>query len=456
MTKHIHFIGVGGIGMSGIARILLKKGVKVSGSDLKDNRVLEDLRRSGCYIHVGHSASNINGADLVVYSSAIREDNPEMQEARSRGITVIQRAKMLSELMQDKTVITVTGAHGKTTVTSLIAHLLIEAGLSPTVATGGILRNLDSNAYFGSGEYFVAEADESDGSFLYYKPDYSVITNIDYEHLDYYGNFANILDKFRKFLANTKDNGCVLCCGDDPNLRAILKGYHKKFLLFGFSSEFNIYAEKIEIAGLASEFDVFWKGKFLERFHLSLGGRHNISNALAVIAVALELGVGLRLIHKALSTYQGTQRRLQIKLDHNDMLLVDDYGHHPTEIKATLSAISYLGRRRVIVIFQPHRFTRTKFLLEDFGRSFNLADRVYVTDIYPAGEKPIEGIDGALVAEKIKMNGHKDVQFLPKGGIIDQVLKEARAGDLILTLGAGDITRICDELAEAIKGKNQA
>ena len=453
MNKHIHFIGIGGIGMSGIARILIKKGVKVSGSDVKDSRTLEELRKSGCEIHVSHDASNVTGADLVVYSSAIKEDNPEMQEARRRGITVVQRAKMLSDLMKDKTVITVTGAHGKTTVTSLMAHLLIEAGLSPTVATGGILRNLDSNAYFGTGEYFVAEADESDGSFLYYKPDYSVITNIDYEHLDYYGNFANILDKFRQFLDNTKEKGCVFCCGDDPNLRSLLKAYRKRFLLFGFSPDFDIYADRIEIAGLASEFDVFWKKEFLERFHLSLGGRHNISNALAVIAVALELGVGLRIIKKALSTYEGTLRRLQVKLDFNNILLVDDYGHHPTEIKATLSALSYLGRARVVVIFQPHRFSRTKFLLEEFGKSFNLADSVYVTDIYPASEKPIEGISGALVAEKIKNSGHKDAHFLPRTEIVEHVIKDARAGDLILTLGAGDITRICDELAEAIKGK---
>jgi len=453
MHKHVHLIGIGGIGMSGIAHLLLKNGAKVSGSDLKDGPILAELRALGCKVYIGHSPENAKSADVVVYSSAIKEDNPEMQEAKRNGITVMQRAQMLAELMLDKKVLTVTGAHGKTTVTSLASHLLIEAGFSPTVAIGGILRNLDSNASLGSGDYFVAEADESDGSFLYYKPDYSIITNIDYEHLDYYRDFANIVDTFRKFLDNTKEGGCVFCCGDDTNLKNILRDYKRRFLLFGLSGGSDIYADNISIKGLASRFDCLRKGKRIDTFRLSLGGRHNVSNALAVIAVGLELGIKVDLIKNSLASYQGAKRRLQTKLDYKGIRVLDDYGHHPTEIQATLSALSYVSHSRIIAVFQPHRFSRTKFLLEDFGRSFKEADYVIITDIYPASEPPIAGITGRSVYDKIKMNGHKEVHFLPKEEIVKHLTHIARPGDLIITLGAGDITRISDELAEAIKRK---
>lgn len=455
MNNHIHLIGIGGIGMSSIARILLAKGFRVSGSDIKESKILEDLRGLGVDVYLGHRPLNIKGANLVVYSSAIVEDNPEIIEAKKHNIAVIKRAGMLARLMQEKRVITVTGAHGKTTTASLISHLLLEAGLSPTVAIGGILRNLDSNAYLGEGAFFVAEADESDGSFLFYKPDYSIITNIDYEHLDYYQNFNNLVDTFKKFIDNTREAGCLFCCSDDKNLRNILNGYKKRFVLFGFSVDSHIYASNVKLDGLRSSFDCFYNHKFIERFFLPLGGMHNILNALSVIALGLELGIDLENIKNALSTFKGAKRRLEIKLDSEEVLVLDDYAHHPTEIKATLLALSNLNRRRIIAVFQPHRYSRIKLLLNEFGRSFDCADSVIITDIYPAGEAPIENVTAVAILDSLKANGHPDVCYLPKEDIVEYLLKITKTGDLIIALGAGDINKISDELAEAFIRKNK-
>jgi len=437
--------------MSSIARILAAKGFKVSGSDIKETKNLEDLRKLGIDIYIGHSLANIKDADLVVYSSAISQDNPEIKEAERYNIPVIKRAKMLADLMQEKRVITVTGAHGKTTTTSLISHLLLEAGLSPTVAIGGILRNLDSNAYLGESDFFVAEADESDGSFLYYNPDYSIITNIDYEHLDYYRSFDNLLEAFKKFVGNTKENGCLYCSSDDVNLRKVLNGYKKRFILFGLSKDAHIYASDIKLEALRSSFSCFYNNKLVGPFALSLGGTHNIVNALSVIALGLDLGVGLENIKKALLTYKGAKRRLEIKLDGEEVMILDDYAHHPTEIKATLLALKNLDRRRIIAVFQPHRYSRTKLLMNEFGRSFGSVDAVIVTDIYPAGEKPIENITALSIVDSLKNNGHPNVSYMPKEVIVEHLLKIAKPKDLIITLGAGDITKISDELAQKFK-----
>lgn len=455
MNNHTHLIGIGGIGMSGIARILLAKGVKVSGSDIKETKILEDLRQLGADVYLGHHPSNIKGANLVVYSSAISQDNPEIKQAQKDKIPVVKRAKMLADLMQEKRVITVTGAHGKTTTTSLVSHLLLEAGLSPTVAIGGILRNLDSNAYLGKGTFFVAEADESDGSFLYYKPDYSIITNIDYEHIDYYKNFNNLVDTFKKFLDNTKESGCVFGCSDDENLRNILNGYKKRFILFGLYQDAHIYPSDIKLNGLTSSFNCLYHHKLIDRFTLSLGGMHNIVNALSVIALGLELGVNLENIKKALTTYKGAKRRLEIKLDTEDVLILDDYAHHPTEIKATLNALDTLKRRRIIVVFQPHRYSRTKLLLNEFGKCFVGADYVIITDIYPAGEKPIDGITDKSIYDCMNKAGDPRVSYMPKEAVVKHLLKVTKSGDLIITLGAGDITKLSDELAQKFIWKNK-
>ncbi|MFA5090142.1 MAG: UDP-N-acetylmuramate--L-alanine ligase [Candidatus Omnitrophota bacterium] len=453
MSGHYHLIGIGGIGMSGIARLLLFRGMRVSGSDIKEGQGIAFLRRQGAEVYIGHRAENIRGAGIAVYSSAIKKDNPELQEARRMGIPVIRRAEALSRLMADETAITVTGSHGKTTTTSLVSFLLMDAGFSPTAAIGGILRNIDTNACLGKGEFFVAEADESDGSFLYYQPQYSIITNIDHEHLDYYKDFESEVQAFSRFIRNTRQGGCVFACGDDKNLRSILKGYPGRHIFFGISEGSDIRPENISIKGLSSEFDCLYYNKPVSHFELSLGGLHNISNSLAVIALGLELGIGPDKISKALGKYPGTHRRLETRFKNQDYLLLDDYAHHPTEIKATLDAIKYLGAKRVIAVFQPHRYSRTSLLLDEFSGSFDSVGYLVVTDIYAASERPIEGVDAEALAERIKERlGSERVDFLPKEKIVGHILKIIKPGDLVITLGAGDIVKTCEELAGRLKG----
>ena len=452
-AKHYHLIGIGGIGMSAIAQVLLDRGIKVSGSDLRLSKITDDLKKQGAEIYIGHTLTNIKGAKVIVYSSAIKGDNPEIQAAREKGIPVIKRGLALAELMKDKIVITVTGSHGKTTTTSLASHLLLNAGFLPTVAIGGISKNIDTNALLGRGDFFVAEADESDGSFLYYHPRYSIITNIDYEHLDYYKEFKNVIKAFKEFINKTQKTGCVFASADDVNLKEILREYKNKYILFGLKSDADIYPKAIRMDGLASEFDCFFKNKFMARFYLALGGKHNISNALSVIALGLELGIDLKRIKETLATFQGTKRRLEIKFKDKNFLVIDDYAHHPTEIKATLAAIKNLKFNRLIAIFQPHRYSRTKLLLDEFGKSFTLADYIIITDIYPASEKPLEGISGERLSDKIgKFNqGTQETHFLPKEKIVPHILKIIKPHDLIITLGAGDIVKTCDELVEKLK-----
>jgi UDP-N-acetylmuramate--alanine ligase len=455
MNRHYHLIGIGGIGMSGIAQLLLRQGLEVSGSDLKENKITGELKELGADIFIGHNPVNIKGADLIIYSSAIGIDNPEIKEAKRQGIPLVKRAEALARLMQDETVITVTGSHGKTTTASLVSYLLLEAGLSPTVAVGGVLRNIDTNACLGTGEFFVAEADESDGSFLYYQPKYSIITNIDYEHLDYYKDFRNEIAAFTEFINNTKENGCVFASSDDINLKGIFKNYKNKYVLFGLKDGAHIYPKNIQIKGLSSEFDCFYKNKLIDRFYLALGGEHNISNTLSVIALGLELGIDLKFIKDTLKSYKGAKRRLEIKFDDKDYLLVDDYAHHPTEIKATLAALKGLKFNRLIAVFQPHRYTRTKLLFGEFGKSFDLADYIIVTDIYPAGERSQEGISGKLIYDKIKERlPDRQIYFLAKEEIAAHILRIIKPHDLLITLGAGDIVKICDELVEKFKGKS--
>ncbi len=438
--------------MSGIACLLLKRGFKVSGSDLKANRVTGELSRLGAKIFIGHDARNITGQEAVVYSSAIRDDNPEMRRARILGIPLIKRAEALADLMQQKTAVTVAGSHGKTTTTSLISYMLIEAGFCPTIAIGGILKNIDTNACLGSGEFFVAEADESDGSFLHYQPRYSIITNIDHEHLDYYRNFDNQLSAFRDFVKRTQKGGCVFACGDDANLLNLMKDCQPRHLFFGLNNPADIYAKNILLSGLASDFDCFFKDKFVSRFHLALGGRHNISNALAVIGLGLELGIELGHIRRSLEAYKGAGRRLEIRFQNDKYLLIDDYAHHPTEIKATLAAIANLKAKRKIVIFQPHRYSRTQLLLDEFAGSFNQADYLIITDIYAASEVPIEGVNAQALLKKIKgCSLNKEVVYLPKEKIAGHIKEIIRPGDLVITLGAGDIVKVSDALAEELK-----
>ena len=443
--------------MSGIAQLLLHRGFKVSGSDLKENKITRDLARAGAEIFIGHKSTNIKAAQVIVYSSAIKEDNPEISEARRQGVPLLKRAEALAWLMKGKIVITVAGSHGKTTTTSLVSCLLLEAGLLPTVAVGGVIKNIDTNACLGEGQFFVAEADESDGSFLHYLPKYSIVTNIDREHLDYYGEFKNEVEAFRKFMEGTDKEGCIFYCSDDAHLRDIMAGSKKRGVSFGLRLLAQIHPENIVFQGLSCEFDCYQRDKFVGRFMLSLGGRHNICNSLPVIGLGLEMGIDLGLIKKTLKGYQGSRRRLEVKFMSPDFCLVDDYAHHPTEIKATLLAVKNLAHQRIIGVFQPHRYSRTKLLLSEFCASFDALDCLIITDIYPAGERPEEGVDARQIYQGIKKRkeGPGEVYFVPREEVVEYLSAFKKEGDLILTLGAGDITKACDELVEKIKGQSK-
>lgn len=438
--------------MSGIARLMLNQGIKVSGSDIKENKIIKELKDKGADVFIGHNALNIKGADTVVYSTAIKQDNPEISHARKLNIPLIKRAQALAELMKDKIVITISGSHGKTTTSSLVLYLLLEAGYAPTAAIGGILRNINSNACPGDGKFFVAEADESDGSFLYYKPKYSIITNIDHEHLDYYKDFSNEIEAFRQFMRKTDRQGCLFCCSDDVHLKGLAADCNSRHVFFGLGRGADIYARNIKMDGMSSEFDCFYREEFAGSFILSVPGAHNVSNALSVIALGIELGIDKQVIKKAFISFKGISRRIEIKFSGRDYLLIDDYAHHPTEIKATLKAIRNIKPGRIVAIFQPHRYTRTKLLLKEFGRCFDLADYVIITDIYPASEPPLEGVNAELVCEEIKKYApKKEVRFLCKKDLIPRILEIAEPNDLIVTLGAGDIVDTCNELSEEFK-----
>ncbi len=451
----IHFIGIGGIGMSGIAAILLKQGYRVSGSDLKESPLTRRLAASGALISYGHGQSNINGADAVVYSSAIREDNPELSFSRDNGLIVLRRAEALAGLMRDKTCIAVSGAHGKTTTTALASHLLLQAGFCPTAAIGGILRNLEDNSCVGESRFFVAEADESDGTFLCYNPDYPIVTNIDREHLDYYRDWEDILSAYKKFIGNMKPSGCLFACGDDPGVRRISADFKNRVVYFGLSRDNDFYPRNIALDEFSSSFDYCLGRDPVARINLPLAGRHNISNSLAVIALGHELGISPAQISKALASFQGTERRFQLKADSGGVRIIDDYGHHPAEIQATLLAAKNVKHKRLIVAFQPHRYSRTKFLMEEFIQALSLADIILITDIYAASEEPIEGVNSQALCEKIKERFPAlEVLYLKKDKMPEMILGMARPGDLVITLGAGDIGKLSYELAEGIKREN--
>ncbi|MEK6567991.1 MAG: UDP-N-acetylmuramate--L-alanine ligase [Candidatus Omnitrophota bacterium] len=455
LGKKIHFIGIGGIGMSGIASILVEQGYIVSGSDLKDSPVTRKLSEKGVKVFIGHSRLHIEDKDAVVYSSAVKEDNPELLAARKNGLPVLRRAQMLAKLMRDKICVAVSGAHGKTTTTALASHLLREAGLCPTAAIGGIARDLGDNCCFGrESRFFVAEADESDGTFLYYNPEYPIITNIDREHLDYYQSWNDIIAAYKEFISHSKDEGCLFCCGDDPTLRGITRDYGKRIVYFGLSPENDFYPEDIILNEFSSLFNCCYRGKTLGEITLPLAGRHNISNCLSVIALGHELHIPQKIIQSALASFHGTERRFQLKGDFFGIKIIDDYGHHPSEIKAVLAAAGNVKHQRLIVVFQPHRYSRTKFLFEEFVASFAGADQLILTDIYAASEKPIEGVSAESLCAGIKEKSSGiEAVYLKKENITEHLLKSIKAGDLIITLGAGDIGKLSDELVWRIKSE---
>lgn len=441
--------------MSGIASLLIKQGYCVSGSDLKESAITQKLLSQGILVSFGHSASFLNDAEVVVYSSAIPEDNPELVEARRKGLVVMRRAQALARLMQDKDCIAVSGAHGKTTTTALASHLLMSAGFCPTAAIGGIVRNLEDNCCLGESNFFVAEADESDGTFLYYRPRYSIITNIDREHLDYYHSWQEILDAYKQFISNTKSQGCLFCCGDDPAIRQITDKYQGRIVYFGLSDTNDYYPKDIHLEDFSSTFTYWNKEKAQGKIRLPLSGKHNISNSLAVIALAKELKIEDKTIEQALAAFKGTERRFQLKGDIRGIKIIDDYGHHPTEIKATIEAAKNIQAKRLIVIFQPHRYSRTKFLMEEFAACFDRADYLVLTDIYAASERPLEGISSEFLCRAIQEKfPFLNATYLLKEKIVEHIIKRVRPGDVVLTLGAGDIGKLSDELVQAVKCRN--
>jgi UDP-N-acetylmuramate--alanine ligase len=455
--KNIHFVGIGGIGMSGIAELLLNLGYHVSGSDLRESDITRRLAGLGAVVEAGHAPGNVAGAEVVVISSAVKADNVEVAEARKLGVPVIPRAEMLAELMRLKYGIAVAGAHGKTTTTSMVAAILAAGGLDPTAVIGGKVKSfLGSNARLGQGEFLVAEADESDGSFLMLTPTIACVTNIDAEHLDFYKDgLAQIRTSFQDFMNRVPFYGVAVLNLDDANLQGLIPRLKKRLITYGLSAQADLRAEDIRPAPVGetfgSAFRLVWKDSPLVEVRLSVPGRHNVYNSLAAAAVGLELDIAPEVIAQALASFEGVERRLQVKGEAAGVIVIDDYGHHPTEIKATLSALAsgYPGRRRV-VLFQPHRYTRLQALYSEFCTAFNDADALILTDVYPAGEKPVEGVTAEWLLEGLKACGHKEAVFAPKAGLTQAVLPRLKPGDILLTLGAGNVWQAGEELLTAL------
>ena len=445
--KRIHFIGIGGIGMSGIAEVLLNLGFTVTGSDLRKTEITERLEQLGAQVSYGHRTENVRDAQVVVTSSAVKADNPEAQEAKSRAIPVIQRAEMLAELMRMKYSVAVAGAHGKTTTTSLVASVLRGAGLDPTCVIGGRLNSLGTNAKLGSSQYLVAEADESDGTFLMLFPTIAVVTNIDLEHLDFYRGIEEIKAAFLTFMNKVPFFGLVILCADNENLASLIPSLKRRFMTYGLSDAAELRAVDLRHNGFNTRFGVLYKERSLGEVNLAIPGVHNVVNALAAISVGMELDIGFEVMRDALGQFAGIHRRLELKWD-GEIKLVDDYGHHPTEIRATLSALRSMWKGRIIVAFQPHRYSRTKALQEEFVRSFTDADVLVVTEIYAASEEQIDGVTGAALSERIRSAGHRRVIFAAtREEAVGRVAEIAVAGDMVVTLGAGDIYKVGEELS---------
>lgn len=458
-TRHVHFVGIGGIGMSGIAELLAQQGYTVSGSDAKASDLTRRLEGLGVRVHEGHAAAHVGPADVVVVSSAVRPDNPEVAEARASGIPVVPRGEMLAELMRRTFGIAIGGAHGKTTTTSMVAFVLEQAGLDPTAVIGGRLRAFGSNARLGHSAYMVAEADESDGSFLKLSPSLSVVTNVDREHLDHYHTFERVLDAFVEFANRVPFYGAVVVGIDDPHLAALVPRMTRRVVTYGVDrTEADVSVRDIVTADGRTHCQVWRRPQpgdapvALGPLTLSVPGRHNLSNALAAVAVSLDLDIPFERIGAALEVFAGAERRLQVVGTAADVLVADDYGHHPTEIAAVLRAVRDAWSRRVVVVFQPHRYTRTAALLDDFATTLAQADLVLLTPIYPASEAPLPGVSSAVLAERIASRGGASVRVLDSlDDVPGAVIDEARGGDIVLTLGAGSIGAMGPRILERLR-----
>ena len=460
--QRIHFVGIGGIGMSGIAEVLLNLGYKVSGSDLRESGVTDRLKKFGAIIFEGHRASNIHGAEVVVTSSAISKANPEVAEAHKLKVPVIQRAEMLAELMRLKYGIAIAGMHGKTTTTSMVAAVLAAGNLDPTVVVGGRVDALGSNARLGKSQYLIAEADESDRSFLKLSPILSVVTNIDREHMDTYRDMQDVEETFIQFMDRVPFYGMLVACSDDEPLRALLPRLQRRYVTYGTraGSDFRVIAPTTELEPGSpkpmSRFGIEYNGKSLGEFSLHVPGTHNVLNATAAIAVGVGLDIPVYSIQYALETFRGVDRRFQTKGEVDGVRVVDDYGHHPTEIRATLQAARQCTEGKVHVIFQPHRYTRTQALMPEFATSFGDADNLFVLDIYPASEQPIPGITAEALTQKIAASGRKAMYVSSTADAITAAASMAKPGDLIMTLGAGSVYQLGPQIVEALKARMAA
>ena len=450
---HIHFIGIGGVGMSGIAFVLIDLGYKISGSDLKSTKITDKLKERGVVFYQGHHEDNVNDADLVVISSAIPEKNPEIQASKKKGLKVLKRAEMLARIMKHKFGIAISGTHGKTTTTSMIGFLLEQNGFDPTVIIGGEGNNFKGNAKSGLGDYVVAEADESDGTFLDLLPKIAVVTNIEDDHLDYYKNMDNILSDFERFISKIDHGGKIILCADCQNVQKLQKKYKNNSITYGITNPADFQAKEIYFDKLNSNCKIYFKDEEVGILSLNISGYHNILNALAAIAVGHELEIKFEKIVNALNKFTGVKRRMEVISDNKDnIMILDDYAHHPTEVMATLNALKKSWKnRRIIAVFQPHRFTRTKLLAKKFGTAFFDADQVIVNDIYSANELPIEGISGETIFNEIKKSEHDYVEYIPiKENILTHLEKIVHPGDIVITLGAGDIWTIGRELSQKL------
>lgn len=457
--QHLHFAGIGGIGMSGIAEVLLNLGYTISGSDLKLSPTTEKLSKLGAKVYEGHDAKNLAGARALVVSSAVNESNPEVQEARRLGIPVIPRGELLAELMRLKYGIAIAGSHGKTTTTSMVAAILSHAGMDPTVVVGGKAAAMGgSNARVGQSDFLVVESDESDGSFLKLSPILAVVTNIDREHLDHYADIQTIRAAFTEFVNKVPFYGAAIVCLDDENVQAILPEIRRRRITYGRSSQADYQPGETNCEGMHSDFQLRTRTADLGMFRVNSPGAHNVLNATAAIAVALEMGVKLEVAREGIAKFTGVGRRFEVKGEFNGIRVVDDYGHHPTEILATLAAArSCTGSGRVRVLFQPHRYTRTMHLMDEFARAFHSADRVVVLDIYAASEQPIEGVTAQALAARMREFGHRDVEYAASNDEgVAAVAAGAQPGDLIITLGAGSVSSLGEKILEALKANAKA
>jgi UDP-N-acetylmuramate--alanine ligase len=449
--RQVHMIGIGGAGMCGIAEVLLNRGFSVSGSDLQLSPVTERLARLGATINAGHSAGHIAGADVVVYSSAVRPENVELRAARDERIPTIPRSEMLAELMRMKTGIAVAGTHGKTTTTSMVGAILRHAGWNPTLIVGGIVRAIDSGAQIGTGDYMVVEADEFDRSFLKLSPTLAVITTIEAEHLDTYGDLEGVKDAFVEFASRVPFYGTVIVCGDDPEVRSVMPRIKRPILTYGFAADCDLHATDIEVDGVHSRFKVVSRTLPETLLELQVPGRHNVLNALAALGVADELEIPRAVACEGLAGFTGVRRRFEIKGEHSGVVIVDDYAHHPTEVASVLRTARASWRdRRIVALFQPHLFTRTRDFYDEFGRVLALADRILLAPVYGAREQPISGVTSELIAESARHHGATQVNVLNTDDIASAALPDLRSGDVVLVMGAGNITRVSDELVAAL------